>query len=151
MVVGVPKEIKDNEKRVSLTPFGVSELVKNGHSVLVETQAGVGSGFYDDKYIHSGAKIINSPEEIDQIINNVTMEHLKLMSNECKTWYLNNCSLSGSYKNLVLLLENTNNINIDESNIEEINIDEPNIDIANEISIVNEIATINKNELHILY
>ena len=64
MIVGVPKEIKDNEKRVSLTPFGVSELVKNGHQVLIETQAGVGSGFYDDKYVDSGAKMINTSKEI---------------------------------------------------------------------------------------
>jgi alanine dehydrogenase len=64
MIVGIPKEIKDNEKRVSLTPFGVSELVKNGHKVLVETQAGVGSGFYDSIYEDSGARIIEKPTEI---------------------------------------------------------------------------------------
>ncbi len=59
MIVGVPKEIKDNEKRVGLTPFGVKELTLSGHQVLIETTAGLGSGFTDNKYIKSGAKIVS--------------------------------------------------------------------------------------------
>ncbi len=64
MIVGIPKEIKDNEKRVSLTPFGASELIKSGHSVIVENNAGLGSGFTNKKYIKAGAKIVDSPEDV---------------------------------------------------------------------------------------
>ena len=64
MIVGIPKEIKDNEKRVSLTPFGASELIKSGHSVLVENNAGLGSGFTNKKYFQIGAKIIDNVENI---------------------------------------------------------------------------------------
>jgi alanine dehydrogenase len=57
MLVGVPKEIKDHEYRVALTPAVVSELAMRGHQVLVETKAGEGSGFPDDQYIRAGARI----------------------------------------------------------------------------------------------
>ncbi|MCX9156414.1 alanine dehydrogenase [Niveibacterium sp. 24ML] len=57
MLVGVCKEIKNHEYRVGVTPAGVSELVRNGHSVLVQSQAGAGVGFLDDHYIAAGAKI----------------------------------------------------------------------------------------------
>ncbi len=57
MKIGVPKEIKTNENRVSLVPAGAEALVGAGHSVLVETGAGIGSGFSDDEYIAVGAKI----------------------------------------------------------------------------------------------
>ncbi|MDD2699739.1 MAG: alanine dehydrogenase [Sideroxydans sp.] len=57
MRVGVPKEIKTNENRVSLVPAGVEALVSAGHSVLVETGAGKGSGFEDDAYVAAGAQI----------------------------------------------------------------------------------------------
>lgn len=63
MIIGVPKEIKDNENRVSLTPAGVYDLVHNGHTVLVETGAGVGSGFNDEDYIAAGAKIVPTARE----------------------------------------------------------------------------------------
>lgn len=56
-VIGVPKEIKNSEKRVGLTPAGVEELIKLGHKVYVETGAGQGSGFSDDQYRASGAQI----------------------------------------------------------------------------------------------
>lgn len=55
MIVGVPKEIKDNEYRVAATPGGVELLVSMGNKVLVETDAGVGSGFADEEYVRSGA------------------------------------------------------------------------------------------------
>lgn len=57
MRVGVPKEIKNHEYRVSLTPAGVRELIAHGHEVLIETGAGVGSGIYDDDYRRAGGQI----------------------------------------------------------------------------------------------
>ena len=58
LVVGVPSEIKDNEKRVALTPDGVVELVHHGHQVVVQAGAGVGSRFSDDEYAAAGAKVV---------------------------------------------------------------------------------------------
>lgn len=58
MIVGIPKEIKNNENRVAITPAGVTALVQNGHEVLVETNAGLGSGFNDSDYTAVGAKIV---------------------------------------------------------------------------------------------
>ena len=58
MIVGVPKEIKDNEARVGVTPAGVKELTEAGHKVLVETQAGAQSGFPDADYQNAGAEIV---------------------------------------------------------------------------------------------
>lgn len=62
MIIGVPKEIKDDEYRVSLTPAGVQELVSAGHSVLVEDGAGVGSGLTNDVYEREGARIAKREE-----------------------------------------------------------------------------------------
>lgn len=64
MIVGVLKEIKTEEYRVSMTPAGVEVMKQNGHVVLVEKKAGKGSGFTDESYIRSGAEIIDSPDEI---------------------------------------------------------------------------------------
>lgn len=64
MIIGLPKEIKNNENRVGLTPGGVSALVHYGHSVIVETTAGVGSGFNDAEYEAAGAKIYHSKSEL---------------------------------------------------------------------------------------
>mgnify|MGYP000653349495 CR=1 FL=1 len=64
MIVGVPKEIKNNESRVSMLPFGIEDLVKSGHTVLVEKDAGLGSGFSNKIYEKSGATIIPSPQEL---------------------------------------------------------------------------------------
>lgn len=58
MIVGVPKEIKDNENRVALTPAGVQSLVSRGHTVLVEGGAGAGSGLPDEAYARAGAEIL---------------------------------------------------------------------------------------------
>ena len=55
MIIGVPKEIKNNENRVGMTPAGVAELVKKGHTVYVQATAGANSGFSDDDYIAVGA------------------------------------------------------------------------------------------------
>lgn len=57
MIVGVPKEIKNNENRVALTPAGAKELVKRGHTVHVQSTAGDGSGFTDQEYVEAGAQI----------------------------------------------------------------------------------------------
>ena len=51
MVVGIPKEIKANENRVSMTPYNVKTLVGDGHKVLLQTGAGIKSGFLDDEYV----------------------------------------------------------------------------------------------------
>jgi len=64
MKVGVPKEIKNHEYRVGLTPGSVRELVANGHEVLVETQAGAGINFTDDIYIEAGAKILPKAKDV---------------------------------------------------------------------------------------
>lgn len=64
MVIGVPKEIKNNENRVALTPAGVAELRKQGHTVYVQVNAGVGSGFNDDEYIGAGAIMLPTIEDI---------------------------------------------------------------------------------------
>jgi alanine dehydrogenase len=64
MIIGVPKEIKDNENRVALTPAGALELTKRNHSVYVQASAGVGSGFSDEEYQAAGATILATPEEI---------------------------------------------------------------------------------------
>ncbi|MEH6906914.1 alanine dehydrogenase [Neobacillus drentensis] len=64
MFIGVPKEIKNNENRVALTPAGVVSFLKSGHSVLVEKDAGIGSGFTNDDYAKAGAEIIDSAEQV---------------------------------------------------------------------------------------
>ncbi len=64
MLVGVPKEIKDNEYRAGMVPSSVHELVHHGHEVLVQTGLGLGIGLSDDEYRKSGAKVIDSAEEI---------------------------------------------------------------------------------------
>ncbi len=64
MIIGVPKEIKPNENRVGLIPAGVHEFVKNGHKVIVEKNAGLGSGISDEEYIKEGAQIVNSAKDI---------------------------------------------------------------------------------------
>src|SRR5690242_13057992 len=63
-VVGVPSEIKDNEKRVALTPDGVVELLHHGHEVVVQAGAGVGSRFPDDEYAAAGAKIVQTADDV---------------------------------------------------------------------------------------
>jgi alanine dehydrogenase len=64
MIIGVPKEIKTLENRVSLQPGGVHQLINNGHQVLVENGAGLGSGFTDEMYESNGATIIDDVEEL---------------------------------------------------------------------------------------
>ena len=64
MIIGVPKEIKNNENRVGMTPSGVQEMTKNGHVVYVQATAGVNSGFSDEAYTAAGAKILPTIEEV---------------------------------------------------------------------------------------
>jgi alanine dehydrogenase len=83
MLIGVPKEIKNHEYRVGLTPASVQEFTAGGHQVLVEVSAGAGIGFDDDEYITAGAKMVATPEEIfakaDMII-----KVKEPQANECK-------------------------------------------------------------------
>jgi alanine dehydrogenase len=64
MIVGVPKEIKNNENRVAITPVGVRVLQQAGHSVYIESRAGVGSGFSDEAYEQAGATILPTADEV---------------------------------------------------------------------------------------
>lgn len=64
MIIGVPKEIKNNENRVGLTPAGAFELVHDGHKVFVQKTAGIGSGFSDAEYKKAGAKILPTIEAV---------------------------------------------------------------------------------------
>ena len=64
MIIGIPKEIKNNENRVALTPAGAQELTRRGHKVYVQATAGVNSGFTDDAYRAVGAEILPTIEEV---------------------------------------------------------------------------------------
>lgn len=64
MIIGIPKEIKTKEDRVSITPEGVSCLVKHNHKVIIEKSAGIGSGFLDEDYRKAGAIIVSCAEEV---------------------------------------------------------------------------------------
>ena len=67
MKIGIPKEIKNNENRVSLTPSGAYTLTQHKHEVYVEHNAGVNSGFPDEAYVNAGAKILNTAKEVFDI------------------------------------------------------------------------------------
>jgi alanine dehydrogenase len=64
MIIGVPKEIKNNENRVAITPAGTQEFVRKGHAVYIQTKAGEGSGFSDEEYVGAGAKILSTAAEV---------------------------------------------------------------------------------------
>jgi alanine dehydrogenase len=64
MVIGVPKEIKEQEQRVALLPSAANQLTRRGHSVLVQTSAGVGSGYLDEEYVKAGAEIVDQANEV---------------------------------------------------------------------------------------
>ena len=66
MLVGVPKEVKNHEYRVAITPAGVHELVAHGHDVVVQTDAGLGSSITDDEFIGAGAKILATADDVWQ-------------------------------------------------------------------------------------
>ena len=64
MIIGIPKEIKDSEHRVGMTPSGVESLVSNGHKVYVESNSGLSSSFTDQEYSEAGAKICLNVKEM---------------------------------------------------------------------------------------
>ena len=64
MKVGIPREVKNHEYRVAITPAGVHELVRNGHDVFVEKEAGVGSSISDDDYVSAGASILGAADDV---------------------------------------------------------------------------------------
>lgn len=64
MIVGVPREVKDRESRVAVTPAGAREYVSHGHTVVVETAAGSGSGFADEEYAAAGAELVPTHDEV---------------------------------------------------------------------------------------
>ena len=64
MIIGVPKEVKNNENRIGLTPQSVEQLSKNGHEIFVQKDAGKNIGYFDDQYLNAGAKIINTAEDL---------------------------------------------------------------------------------------
>ncbi len=95
MIVGLPKEIKDNENRVGLVPAGVRALVASGHSVFVEHDAGAGSGIPDDQYVTAGAQILGTADEVfakaDMIVKvkePVGPEYQRLRENQILYTYL---------------------------------------------------------------
>jgi alanine dehydrogenase len=60
MKIGIPKETKEKENRVAITPEGAKYLIQKGHSVLVEIDAGLGSGFSNEQYEQAGAKLVST-------------------------------------------------------------------------------------------
>ena len=66
MLIGVPKEIKNHEYRVAITPSGVVDFVKNGHQVIIEKDAGLGSAIANEEYEKAGAKILATADEVWQ-------------------------------------------------------------------------------------
>ncbi|MBQ9942904.1 MAG: alanine dehydrogenase, partial [Clostridia bacterium] len=67
MIIGTTKELKNHEYRVGLTPDNVMTYVAQGHTVYVETGAGMGAGFTDEEYMAAGAKILATPKEVFDI------------------------------------------------------------------------------------
>ncbi|MDB4456256.1 alanine dehydrogenase [bacterium] len=83
MLIGVPKEIKNHEYRIGLTPGGVRELVVNGHQVIVENNGGAAIGFSNEEYMAAGAKIIDSAEDIFATADMI-IKVKEPQPNECK-------------------------------------------------------------------
>src|SRR5213082_2047152 len=64
MIIGIPKEIKEQEQRVALLPSAASQLTRRGHSVVVQKNAGIGSGYPDEEYVKAGAEIVDQAKEV---------------------------------------------------------------------------------------
>jgi alanine dehydrogenase len=95
MKIGLPKEIKDNEYRVGLTPAGVNSLVNAGHTVFVQRSAGEGSGFTDDQYVTAGGKILDTADDVwgegDMIVKvkePIQPEYARMRENQLLFTYL---------------------------------------------------------------
>ena len=86
MIVGIPKEIKNNENRVSLTPAGAHELVQRGHTVYIQHTAGINSGFSDEEYEKVGARILPTIEDVYAIAEMIIK--VKEPMNVNITWYV---------------------------------------------------------------
>ena len=80
MKIGIPKEIKNNEFRVAITPFGVKELISHGHEVFIEKNAGINSSFLDKDYKNEGAIILDDNKSIFDISILFYQEELLLTS-----------------------------------------------------------------------
>lgn len=107
MKIGVPKELKNNENRVALTPAGVMELVSHNHEVFVQKGAGENSGFLDDQYVDAGAIILDQVSEVwacDLVIKdprtstialtNTTVPYIVQITNKgCKQVFQDNLAL----------------------------------------------------------
>ena len=89
MLIGIPKEIKNNENRVALTPAGVQSLVAKGHEVLIETNAGLGSGFTDADYENKVPKLLQLLQKRGQLSSWLRLKNLLLqnMASFVKTFY----------------------------------------------------------------
>src|SRR4051794_790584 len=64
MIIGVPKEIKEQEQRVALLPSAATQLTRRGHSMLVQKNAGIGSGYADEEYVKAGAEIVPEAKDL---------------------------------------------------------------------------------------
>ena len=64
MIIGIPKEIKEQEQRVALLPWAAGQLTRRGHSVVVQQNAGIGSGYPDEEYVKAGAEIVDQAKEV---------------------------------------------------------------------------------------
>ena len=109
LIIGVPKETKDKESRIALTPSGAKQLTSHGHKVLVEKNAGVGSGFSDDEYSRNGASIVEAEKAWDaeivvKVKEPLEQEYKHLRQNQILFTYLH---LAGVSKTLTeALLKN---------------------------------------------
>ncbi len=108
MIIGVPKEIKENENRIAVNPAGVKEFCKNGHTVLVQKGGGLESGFTDEAYAEAGATIAASIEEVyakaDMIIKvkePITAEYKLIRKDQLLFTYFHFASLEALTKNMV--------------------------------------------------
>ena len=99
MNIGVPREIKNHEYRIAVTPSGVSELIKNGHRLIIEKSAGTGSGFDDNEYVNAGAevshrdKLFNESELIVKVKEPLPEEYILFREGQALFTYLHLASV----------------------------------------------------------
>ena len=89
MIIGIPKEVKNNEKRVALTPHGASELIEQGHTIYIQKDAGKGSGFLCADYEKIGAQIVPKIEDVYSLSDLIVKvkepqpEEVQMIKKEC--------------------------------------------------------------------
>ena len=83
MIIGIPKEIKEQEFRVAMLPSATYQLIKRGHRVVVEKDAGAGIGFHDQDYLTAGAEILATHEEVFAVADMIVKVKEPLAS-ECQ-------------------------------------------------------------------